>query len=189
MEKCKEKPCEKTPQAKEEKPFRSGEKGFAVFWLLFGAFFFAQSLQLYQKHPGLDSCAAVPLFVTGVIVVCSICNLIGDAKKPSDSHGKPLGQVVRQTLQVMFPLNVLSMMVLLLAYCLALNAKLGFYPVTIVFLWISMTWYMRKKYYSAECGINKTALAKIAVQNLIWTGISILFILLVFTYLFHVVLP
>ena len=72
-----EKKRSETPQ-QAEAPFKSGEKGFAVFWLLFGGFFFAQSLQLYQKHPGLDSCAALPLFVTGVIVLCSIINLIGD---------------------------------------------------------------------------------------------------------------
>lgn len=63
-------PKKNTDPSPEEKPFRSGEKGFAVFWLLFGGYFFYQSMKLYQKYPGLDSCAAVPLFVTGVIVVC-----------------------------------------------------------------------------------------------------------------------
>lgn len=183
-----EKKRSETPQ-QAEAPFKSGEKGFAVFWLLFGGFFFTQSLQLYQKHPGLDSCAALPLFVTGVIVLCSIINLIGDRAKPSDSQGRSPSQVVRQTLQVMFPADVVSMMALLLLYCLALNAKLGFYPTTVVFLWVSMSWYMRKGFYSRQNGFDKKAFLKIAAKNLLWTAISILFILVVFTFLFNVVLP
>ena len=97
--------------------------------------------------------------------------------------------MVRQTLLVMFPTDVVSMMVLLLLYCLALNAKLGFYPTTVVFLWVSMSWYMRKGFYSRQNGFDKKAFLKIAAKNLLWTAISILFILVVFTFLFNVVLP
>ena len=42
-------PKKNTDPSPEEKPFRSGEKGFAVFWLLFGGYFFYQSMKLYQK--------------------------------------------------------------------------------------------------------------------------------------------
>lgn len=134
---------------REEKPFRSGEKGFAVFWLLFGGYFFYQSMKLYQKYPGLDSCAAVPLFVTGVIVVCALIILLIDRKKPSESSGKAAGEVFKATLHTMFPLDVLVTVFLILLYCVALNLRLGFYPSTSIFLWVAMTWFMRKNYLAA----------------------------------------
>ena len=133
-------PKKNTDPSPEEKPFRSGEKGFAVFWLLFGGYFFYQSMKLYQKYPGLDSCAAVPLFVTGVIVVCALIILLIDRKKPSESSGK------------------------------------------------AMTWFMRKNYLAAG-RIDQKVLVRTAGKNLIWTALAIIFILIVFTYLFKVVLP
>ena len=107
-------PKKNTDPSPEEKPFRSGEKGFAVFWLLFGGYFFYQSMKLYQKYPGLDSCAAVPLFVTGVSVVCALIILLIDRKKPSESSGKAAGEVFKATLHTMFPLDVLVTALLIL---------------------------------------------------------------------------
>ena len=52
-----------------------------------------------------------------------------------------------------------------------------------------MSWYMRKGFYSRQNGFDKKAFLKIAAKNLLWTAISILFILVVFTFLFNVVLP
>ena len=175
-------------QQEEQKPFRSGEKGFAVFWLLFGGFFFYQSILLYQKHPGLDSCAAIPLFVTGVVVVCSLIILLIDRKAPSESTGKPAGAVLKNTLHTMFPIDVVVTLAMILLYCIALNAGWGFYPSTCIFLWVAMTWFMRKQ-YRVETGIDVKALAKVALKNVLWTAVCVLFILVVFTYLFKVVLP
>lgn len=172
----------------DKKPFLSGEKGFAVFWLIFGLFFFYQSVLLYQKKPGLDSCAAIPLFVTGVVVVCSLIILFIDRKAPSQSSGKPLGVVVKNTLQTMFPLDVLVTMILILLYCIALYIELGFYPSTAVFLWIAMNWFMRKDFIDDK-KIDGKRFVKVALKNVMWTAVCLLFILLVFSYLFKVVLP
>lgn len=187
MNQTKDSAVPREPQ-EEQKPFRSGEKGFAIFWLLFGGFFFYQSVLLYQKHPGLDSCAAIPLFVTGVVVVCSLIILFIDRKAPSESTGKPAGAVLKNTLYTMFPIDVVVTMVLILLYCVALNVGLGFYLSTCIFLWVAMTWFMRKQ-YRMEKVIDGKALVKVALKNVLWTGVCILFILVVFTYLFKVVLP
>ena len=181
-------PKKNTDPSPEEKPFPSGEKGFAVFWLLFGGYFFYQSMKLYQKYPGLDSCAAVPLFVTGVIVVCALIILLIDRKKPSESSGKAAGEVFKATLHTMFPLDVLVTVLLILLYCVALNLRLGFYPSTSIFLWVAMTWFMRKNYLAAG-RIDQKVLVRTAGKNLIWTALAVIFILIVFTYLFKVVLP
>ncbi|MET0015693.1 tripartite tricarboxylate transporter TctB family protein [Oscillibacter sp.] len=169
-------------------PFQAGEKGFAVFWLLFGGFFFYQSILLCRAHPGLNSCAAIPLFVTGSIVLCAITLLLIDRKAPSVTHGVHKGKTIRMALDTMFPVNVLALLALIILYCLALYFKLGFYLSTGLFLWCGMTFYMRSQYHVN--GVPNTAtLGKVMLKNLLWTGLSLLFILAVFTYLFHVVLP
>ena len=181
-------PKKTEPEAASQVPFQAGEKGFAVFWLIFGLFFLWQSIELYGKHPGLDSCAAVPLFCSGVIVVCSLIIMITDRKFKTPNTGKGVGVQVKQTLGNMFPIDIAVMIALILLYCIALYIKLGFYVATPVFLWIGMVWFMRSKFL-VEGKIDKSAFVRIAVKNLIWTGICILFILVMFTYLFSVVLP
>lgn len=175
-------------QTDDQKPFLSGEKGFAVFWLLFGLFFFWQSVLLYQEHPGIDSCASIPLFVSGAIVVCALIILFIDRNAPSKSHGKPVKEVIQDSLITMFPLDIVVALVMMLIYCIALNMGLGFYPSTFCFLWILMTWFMRNQYIRNRQFDGKI-FGKIAIKNILWTAICLIFILLVFTYLFSVVLP
>lgn len=177
----------KKEEIKENVPFSSGEKGFAVFWLLFGGFFLWRSLLLYQEHPGLSSCAALPLFCSGVIVLCALIILVSDRKAKTPNSGKSLSVQLKQTLKNIFPSDIMVTIVLILLYCIALYMGLGFYVATPIFLWISMCWFMRNKFMIN--GFDKSAFAKIAVKNLIWTVICILFILVLFTYLFSVVLP
>lgn len=167
--------------------FQAGEKGFAVFWLLFGLFFLYQSLKLYEKTPGISSAAAVPLFCSGVIVLCAIVIILSDRKAVTPNSGKPIGTQFRQTLKNIFPTDISVMILLILLYCIGLYIKLGFYVCTPVFLWVGMMWFMRKKFVAD--GFDKKAFVKCCVSNLIWTAICIAFILVMFSYLFRVVLP
>ena len=160
-------------EEKKQKPFAPGEKGFAVFLLLFGAFFFWQSLKLYQAKPGIEGPGAMPLFISALIVIFSLCIIISDRKAPSENHGLSLGEQVKKTLGFIFQKDVLVEMLLILAYCVALNLKVGFYIATPVFLWVSMCYLMRKDY----------------VKNLLWTALSTAFILVVFRFIFSVMLP
>jgi len=160
-------------EEKKENPFQPGEKGFAFFLLIFGGIFFYQSILMYQKEPGASSYAAVPLFVSGLIVIFSIAIIISDWKKASQNHGLSFGGVLKQTMKYMLPTDVLVTFALILLYCAALYLGLGFVYATPVFLWISMSYLMRKNY----------------VKNLLWTGLCMAFILLVFSYMFSVVLP
>ena len=174
-------------ESKQQVPFSAGEKGFAVFWLLFGLFFLWQSLKLYEKNPGLSSCAAVPLFCSGVIVLCALIIMLNDRKAKTPNSGQPIGVMVKQTLQNIFPIDITVMIIMILLYCIALYVGLGFYVATPIFLWVGMCWFMRSRFYAGS--FDKAAFLKVAVKNLIWTVICILFILVMFTYLFSVVLP
>ncbi len=160
-------------EEKKQKPFAPGEKGFAVFLLLFGSFFLWQSWTLYQEHPGADSAGAVPLFVSALVVIFAICIIVSDLKAPSVNQGLGIGEQVKKTLGFIFQSDVLVELLLILAYCVALNFGLGFYIATPLFLWISMCYLMRKDY----------------AKNLLWTALCMAFIVVVFRFIFSVVLP
>ena len=160
-------------QKKTEAPFVAGEKGFAVFLLLIGLFFTYQSVLLWQRYPGISACAAVPLFVSVLIVIFAVAILIIDRNKDSVNHGKSVGEIVKATFTYIFPRDVLVIMGLVLLYCIGLYLGFGFYVCTPIFLWVGMSYLLHKDY----------------VKNLLWTALCMAFILVIFTYLFSVVLP
>ncbi len=170
------------------RPYRPGEKGVAFFWLIFGAFFFYLSLNIYREHPGLSGPGALPLGVTGLIIVCALACIVIDYGKASETKGIPLAQIIKKTFGIMFPANVIFTMVMMLAYCVCLNMGLGFYPTTALFLWMCMMFFMRGKYMTTgKC--DKKALGQTITWNLLWTAVCLLFIFIVFSKLFSVVLP
>jgi hypothetical protein len=153
--------------------FQPGEKGFAVFLFLFGSFFTYQSYLMYQKAPGASSYAAVPLFVSLLIVIFSAMIFIFDYHAESVNHGHPTGEKIKKSLSYIFQIDVLVIMGLILLYSISLKYDLGFYVVTPIFLWLSMSYLMRKH----------------LLKNVLWTALSLLFIFVVFSFAFRVVLP
>lgn len=169
-EKCNEKVQNPAKQAVE---FQPGEKGFSVFLFFFGTFFAYQSYLMYLKSPGPSSYAAVPLFVSLLIMIFSGLIFVFDFKMKSVNSSSNLTQKIIKSFTYMFPKDVLVMMFLIIFYCVALLFNIGFYIVTPVFLWLSMCYLMRKHF----------------VKNILWTALSLLFIFVVFSFAFKVVLP
>lgn len=157
----------------EEQPFQPGEKGFAVFLLLFGLFFTWQSIKLYRQAPGASSYGAVPLFCSAVIVLFSVAILITDRKKRSVNTGQTFKTVLRNTVSHIVSRDIVVVTACVLAYCIALYLGAGFMIATPVFLWGVMTYLSGGNY----------------LKNLLWTALCMLFIYLVFQLLFSVVLP
>lgn len=153
--------------------FHPGEKGFSVFLFFIGVFFAYQSYLMYLKSPGASSYAAVPLFVSILIMIFSGLIFVFDFKMKSENSNAALSQKIIRSFSYMFPKDVLVMMILILLYCVALLFRLGFYSITPVFLWMSMCYLMQRHY----------------AKNVIWTGLSLLFIFAVFSFAFKVVLP
>ena len=176
------------PELKPVAPYKPGEKGFAVFWLIIGAVFFYFSMQIYQKHPGVSSAGAVPLFCTGAIILCSVLILLSDRKAPSENDGAGGGEKAANVFRFLFGPDVLFMVIMIFLYCIALNMRLGFYPATLVFLWISMIFYNRSK-FRVNGSIDTKILGKVILHNLFWTAVCLAFIFVVFSTLFKVVLP
>ncbi|MGF6905771.1 tripartite tricarboxylate transporter TctB family protein [Fusobacterium sp. PH5-44] len=157
---------------KEDK-FKPGEKGFAVFLLLFGLYFFYGSINLYRNDPKPSSYGAVPLFVSAVIIIFSLAVIISDRKKKTETEKMNRKKMIGTTLSYIFPLDVLIIMILMVLYCIGLYVNIGFFIATPIFLWFSMCYLMRKNY----------------LKNIIWTALSMVFILIIFTHIFKVVLP
>lgn len=153
--------------------YHPGEKGFAIFLFLFGLFFTYQSFLMYIAKPGASSHAAVPLFVSILIVIFSTLIFIFDFKKDSTNDGIPFSKKIEKTLYYMLPKDVLVIIVLILLYCIALMFNFGFYLITPLFLWAAMSYLMNKNY----------------VKNILWTALNLLFIYIVFSFVFNVVLP
>ena len=156
-----------------QKPYKPGEKGFAAFLLVIGLFFTWQSWLLYRSSPGAASYGAVPLFCSCVIDLMAILILITDRKKNSENSGLPLGQRLKNTLRYLFSRDILVMLALVLAYCVALYFGAGFMLATPIFLWVGMSYLSRGNY----------------LKNILWTALCMAFIYLVFRVLFSVVLP
>ena len=158
---------------KKPAPFHPGEKGFAVFLMLFGGFFLWRSILLYLAHPGLGDCAALPLFLSALIILFSVCILVVDRKKESETSGKSAGETAQFTARYLFPKEVLAVILLIVVYCASLYFGLGFYIATPAFLYVGMCYLMRKNY----------------LMNILWTALCTGFIAVIFSFVFQVMLP
>lgn len=165
----------KTPpmEAKTEE-LQKGEKGFTFVLLLMSCFFLWQSILLYQKNPGVSSCAALPLGASGLLTALVLWNVLLNFKKKTPLSGiKSIAQSVRGAFAYILSKDVVVMIGIVVLYSFALLVGLGFYIATPLFLWGSMCYLLRKDY----------------LKNLLWMAICMLFIFLVFTVAFNVVLP
>jgi hypothetical protein len=163
---------EKTKDTRQPE-LQTGEKGFTVFLLLVGLFFTWQSWKLYCNAPGASSYGAVPLACSVMITVFALAILLTNLKKHTPLHGLALGQKLKTAFRTILPGDVLVIVGLGVAYCLALYLDAGFMIATPIFLWCTMSFLSRGKF----------------VKNLLWTALCMLFIYLVFRVLFSVVLP
>lgn len=162
-----------------EHPLEAGEKVFSFILLIVGVIALKLSVDLWfsislRRGPRIASAAAVPVFVSALWVIMSLWTVIENFKLSTPlSKIKGTGEKIMKALAYALPLNVLIMLVLIVAYCAALVEGVSFYIATPAFLYISMCYLMRKDY----------------VKNILWTGIVMAFIVVVFRLLFSVVFP
>lgn len=162
-----------------EHSLEAGEKVFSVILLLVGCVALYLSINLWfsislRRGPRIASAAAVPVFVSALWVLMSLWTVIENFRLTTPlSNVKGLGSKFIKAVQYAMPLNVLIMLVLIIAYCVALLEGVSFYIATPAFLYISMCYLTRKDF----------------LKNIIWTAIVMAFIVLVFRVLFSVVFP
>jgi len=159
-----------------EAELQSGEKVFHIVLFLLGLFAFSQAFALWQQipQPRESSAAALPLFVSGVWTLLALAGIISNIKKSS-----PLDKITAWKgklwpgLQYALPKDTLVTLGAILVYCALLMFKVSFYIATPLFLYGTMCYLCKKGY----------------VKNIIWTGLVMAFIIVVFRILFGVVFP
>lgn len=162
-----------------EHSLEAGEKVFSFILLIVGVIALKLSVDLWfsislRRGPRIASAAAVPVFVSALWVIMSLWTVIENFKLTTPlSHIQGMGEKIMKALAYALPLNVIIMLALIVAYCVALVEGVSFYIATPAFLYISMCYLTRKDY----------------VKNILWTGIVMAFIVLVFRVLFSVVFP
>jgi len=167
--------AENTAPAKAD--LRQGEKAFAIAFFLLGAAAFWQSLQLWLSlsPPRAASAGALPLFVSAVWMVLSFVIVIENIRKKTPLSGR-IGSrfdAIWQGLSYLFPRPVAIMLIATVAYCAALLLSVGFYISTSIYLWCTMCYLTRKNF----------------LKNILWTGMCMGFIYVVFGLMFNVLLP
>ena len=162
-----------------EHSLEAGEKIFSFIVLILGTIALKLSVDLWfsiplRRGPRIASAAAVPVFVSALWVVMALWTVIENFKLTTPlSKIQSTGEKIIKALQYAFPLNVLIMLAIIVAYCAALLEGVSFYIATPLFLYFSMCYLMKKDY----------------VKNILWTAIVMAFIILVFRMLFSVVFP
>lgn len=162
-----------------EHSLEAGEKVFSFIVLVFGVIALKLSVDLWfsislRRGPRIASAAAVPVFVSALWVIMSLWTVIENFKLSTPlSKVKSTWEKITKAIAYALPLNVVIMLALIVAYCAALVMGVSFYIATPAFLYVSMCYLTRKDY----------------VKNILWTGIVMAFIVVVFRMLFSVVFP
>lgn len=162
-----------------EHSLEAGEKVFSFIVLIFGVIALKLSVDLWfsislRRGPRIASAAAVPVFVSALWVIMSLWTVIENFKLTTPlSKVKSTWEKFTKAIAYALPLNVVIMLALIVAYCVSLVMGVSFYISTPAFLYISMCYLTRKDY----------------VKNILWTGIVMAFIVVVFRVLFSVVFP
>lgn len=158
-----------------ENKLKPGEKGFSIVFLLFGLGALIESIKLFMKDPNSYSFGALPLFLSICIVICMLKIIFIENKRTQskESNGLSFGQKVQEAFKYIFSKDIIVVLVLMIAYCIALYIGLGFEISTTAFLYISMCYLMGGQY----------------LKNIPYTVLSMVFILVVFKAIFRIILP
>ncbi|WFA07874.1 tripartite tricarboxylate transporter TctB family protein [Tissierella sp. Yu-01] len=157
-----------------EKKRKPGERGFAIILLIVGILALIESMKMFMKEPTSSSFGALPLFLSSVIVIFMIKIILFEDRSTGTGNKKGnFKELINSTLRYIFPKDIIVVFLFLILYCLLLVFGLGFEMSSTIFLIASMTYLMRGQ----------------ILRNVIYTGLSMTFILVVFKTIFQVILP
>ena len=149
---------------------------------------------MYQDDPKVSSYGAMPVFLGCLLILFSLIIIIQNIRKKSEMSGQPFKAQLSIGWRHLFQKDVAVMVLLLLAYSVALFLGLGFVIATPVFLWVSMCYLTGKKkpapgQTAAEKSDMNAFRVKMYGMNLVYSAIVMAFVMLVFKVVFRVVLP
>ena len=150
------------------------EKGFSFIILLLALVLLLESIKMFMKDPIASSFGAMPLFLSLSIVGLMLKIITAEGKdKESENNRLSYGVKVKESFKYVFTKDIIVVFLLMLTYCVVLFMGLGFEISTTIFLFVAMSYLMGKQY----------------MKSLLYTAVSMAFILLVFKTIFKVILP
>jgi len=148
-----------------------GERGLNYILFIVCAIFFIESLKLYQKDPTPYSYGAIPLLLSFLCMVCCAWTFVGNQKAEKPKYASVREQLNAVRLHVA-PKDIVVIFVFFIAYCFGLTI-LRFVVCTPLFLWACMSYLSGGKY----------------LKNILYSGLTTAFILVIFRFVFKVILP
>ena len=152
---------------------KPGEKGFSIMLLIVGILALIESIRMFMKEPTSSSFGALPLFLSSVMVLFMLKIIFFEYRKTGSDKKGDFKDLFNSTIKYIFPKDIAVVFFLLIGYCLLLVFGLGFEIASTIFLIVAMTYLMRGH----------------VLKNVIYTGLSMAFILVVFKTIFQVILP
>lgn len=148
-----------------EKHRKPGETAFAVIATVFGVLGYYFALDMTSEN--YSSPSVFPKLASAIIIICGLICIFKACKKEAPEAGSP------NVFRYLLPKDVIVVLVLLLAYCIALP-RLHFIPSSYIFMVIGMIYLHRGKYIWQSFVISAAAMAVLVA---------------IFRYVFLVILP
>jgi len=152
---------------------KPGEKIFSFLLLLLGIYFTWQSYQYFLDKPAISEYGALPLILGVILIILSGVTIVTDFFRESELKSQKPGQRIVNTLKYLVPRADAVMILLIAIYTTTFFLGVSFWINTPIFLWVSMAYLHRRDY----------------LKNILWIGIILAFIYLVFKVAFSVVFP
>ncbi len=149
----------------QEKHRNPGEIGFAVIATVFGVLGYYFALDMTSEN--LASPSVFPKLASAVIVLCGLRCIYTACKKEPPEEGTP------NVFKYLLPKDVIVVLVMLLAYCIALPI-VHFVPASYVFMVVGMIYLHHGKYIW---------------QSLVISAVAMALLIAIFRYVFLVILP
>jgi len=156
-----------------EEQLAPGGKAFAFILLLIEVFFLYESIKLFQKYPKFSSIGFFPLVLCVFLILLSIADILENRKQASRNKGKSLLIQAWESIKYLLPKDNVIFILMIFGYMMALYFGVSFLPSSVVFLLASMCFLIRGD----------------VIKNILYTGIIMASIMLVFKVVFLVPLP
>lgn len=153
------------------KKLMPGEIGINILVLAICLVFAVESAKLYAQDPTPYSMGAMPLFLSILCTICSIWTLVAGLRAEKLVFAS-FKERLRAIQAHVVPMDILVIFGLFIAYCGSLSV-FKFVVSTPVFLWCCMTYLARGNY----------------LKNILYSGLTSAFIIIIFRYVFKVILP
>lgn len=157
-----------------ENKMKPGERLFSVCMLVFSVWLLAQSISMFKDSPNLTSYGAMPLVISIIMTACMVFVVFfEDRGRASENDGGTLAEKLVNALRYAVPKDVAVFTLMVIGYIAAVLLGVSFLVSSGIFLLAAITYLMPKD-------------RKTMIGNVIFAGILLLLLFMVFQLIFKV---